>query len=159
MASTGMTDGSNLADLTCVEQSWPPPQISGLYAFSGAEAGSSIEDGGNDMYDGGNMMWLRVNGQWSPHALKYTQVCFGGDMGEGAGRGDAEYNTCYLSSTAPLFAAVFTSPTASIDGFRVDGNLGADGKGFPALASITSSSRPLRAPPLLASRLTLTAMR
>ena len=83
MASAGMADGSNLADLTCVEQSWPPPQISGLYAFSGAEAGSSIEDGGNDMYDGGNMMWLRVNGQWSPHALKYTQVCFGGDMGEG----------------------------------------------------------------------------
>ena len=135
MASAGMTDGSNLADLTCVEQSWPPPQISGLYAFSGAEAGSSIEDGGNDMYDGGNMMWLRVNGQWSPHALKYTQVCFGGDMGEGAGRGDAEYNTCYLSSTAPLFAAVFTSPTASIDGFRVDGNLGADGKGFQAAST------------------------
>ena len=153
----------------------------------GRGGGSSIEDGGNDMYDGGNMMWLRVNGQWSPHALKYTQVCFGGDMGEGAGRGDAECNTCYLSSrrrslrpssprrphrsmasvstaTSALTARAFkrrarrlynsaTAPSTCLASSRASTAQATarPRRHGPTLASITSSSRLLRAPPLLAS--------
>ena len=78
------------------------------------------------MFDGGNMLRLRTHGQWTK-PLKYTQVC-NGMQSEPAGAW-AEYNTCKLPGPTPLFAGVFFSPTAAIDGIRVDGNTGADGSG------------------------------
>lgn len=111
--------------------------LSSLYRFTGADAGTSIRDGGNDMYDGGNELRVQVNGVWS-EPLKYTQVCHGG-IGEGTGRGDAEYNTCMLPNGSPIFVAAVSSPSGSISGFRVNGNLGADGGGH-----IASSSLPLQ---------------
>ena len=62
-------DGANPTDVSCVASAWPPARISSLYTFSGADAGTSIEDGGNDMYDGGNILRLRVNGQWTAEPL------------------------------------------------------------------------------------------
>ena len=97
-----------------------------------------IDDGGSDMYDGGNEIRLQVGGIWS-EPLKYTQVCHQG-QGEAVGRGDAEYNTCMLTTGTPYFIAAVYSRTSSITGFRVNGNLGADGGGNRA-----SSSLPLTA--------------
>ena len=99
-----------------------------------------IQDGGSDMYDGGNELRLQVNGVWS-EPLKYTQVCNNG-YGEAVGQGDAEYNTCMLPNGSPIFIAAFSSPSGSITGFRVNGNLGADGGGYMA-----STSQPLTAQP------------
>ena len=126
-------------DLMCVDDAFPPALSSmgfSLYEFTGGEKGTTIGDGGNDMYDGGNEIRLRVNGQWTD-ALKYTQQCTGA-VSEPAGKGDAMYATCKTSGSDPLFSAVFRSVGGAIDGLRISGNLGADGRGRQA-----SSARPL----------------
>lgn len=123
-------------DLSCVASVWPGA-VTSLYQFSGGASGTIIADGGDDMYDGGNELRLRVNGQWT-EPLKYTQICDGA-LSEPARRGDVEYATCKYATSAALFAAAFFSPAGMIDGFRVGGNLGADGAGH-----MSTSTTPLR---------------
>jgi hypothetical protein len=134
------TSPQSPTDMSCIASAWPPTYaFRHLYPFSGGESGHIIQDGGNDMYDGGNEIRVRVRGQWS-EPLKYTQVCHGEGPGEATRLGDVEFNTCKYSNTAPLFAAVFSSESAEIDGFRVNGNLGADGGGTQASSSAPISS-------------------
>ena len=95
--------------------------------MSACQAGYNIGDGGDDMFDGGNELRVRVKGQWTTYPLKYVQICLGDDS-EPA-RGDTSYTTCKAFGPTPLFAASFFSPSGSIDGFRVSGNVGADGSG------------------------------
>ena len=115
-------------DLSCLTSSWPPARLAGLYMFpfTGGEDGISIVDGGSDMFDTGNELRVRSFGQWTP-PLRYTQVC-SGERSEPAGA-YTHYATCKTQGPAPLFAAVFHSDGAAIDGFRVGGDLGADGTG------------------------------
>ena len=80
------------------------------------------------MYDVGNELRLRVNGVWTPFPLDYKQDCVGASS-EPVRPGDASYATCKSPGPQPFFAATFVSPTAAINGFRVSGNLGADGTG------------------------------
>jgi hypothetical protein len=127
---------TDATDLTCAERAAGSVYLPGLFPFTGATAGTDIADGGYDMYDHGTVLRLQVGGVWTK-PLKYTQVCHRGE-GEPAGRGDAEYNTCMLPNGSPLFVAAFSSAESAITGFRIDGNLGADGGG-----SMSSTSLPL----------------
>ena len=135
---------AHMNDLDCVLAAWPA-SLSSLYQFSGGEKGLTIGDGGDDMFDNGNELRVRVNGQWSA-PLEYTQQCDEEDTP--VGKGDAEYATCKLSGTAPVFAAVFSSETGTIDGVRIAGNLGADGQGHQSTNAVPlTTTAPPPAPP------------
>ncbi|KOO29422.1 hypothetical protein Ctob_007133 [Chrysochromulina tobinii] len=119
-------------DLSCVQRAWPGMDANSaryVYSFSGGVTGTMIVDGGRDMYDNGNEMRLRVRGQWSA-PLQYKQIC-DGTTSEPVGRGGATYATCKENRDGPgrFFSAAFHSDQGIIDGFRISGNLGADGRG------------------------------
>lgn len=128
-------------DMACLNAGFPGSMTdhSYIWTFSGGETGTTIADGGNDMYDNGNELRVRVRGQWSD-VLKYTNIC-DGDFQEPTYRGDVGYATCKYTSTGNVFTMIVHSDSGSIDGFRVSGNLGADGGG-----SQSTSPQPLVGP-------------
>jgi hypothetical protein len=81
------------------------------------------------MYDGGNQLYVSSVGGSSSGLLQYTQAC--GGTPTAAGVADVYYATCKIEGDAAggVFVANFWSASASIGGFRVAGNLGADGSG------------------------------
>ena len=119
--------------MRCVERVWPVG-LPSVFPMTEGFVGTDITDGGSDVFDHGNELRVRFQGRWSA-PLQYSQVCDGALMTP-VGLGDAKYVTCKL--TSPLleasFGAVFVAAVESraqgIDGFMVDGNLGADGKGM-----------------------------
>ena len=115
--------------MSCVASAWPAG-LYNLFPFRDGERGTTIWDGGSDMYDGGNQLLVRAGGLWTPSSLSYTQVC-DGQRPDAAGVEDVTYATCKLATASgPAFVAVMSSPSASIDGFVVRGDAGADGGGF-----------------------------
>jgi len=86
-----------------------------------------IDDGGNDMYNGGNELWIYSGGVNESVSVRYTQGC---GVYSPAGLSDIVYYTCSMTvDDNSLFVAEFKSPGKNINGFGVDGNLGADGYG------------------------------
>ena len=95
------------------------------------------------MYDGGNYISVRGGAptpKWK-FALPYTQDCEG-LFPTPVGLGDITYATCKLMdgtrhtfdsrgdvTAGTLFSAIFSSPSASIEGILISGNLGADDQG------------------------------
>ena len=85
------------------------------------------------MYDapGGNRIFVRSGGLYPGSVrsggLTYHASCTG--PRQPTGEADILYTAC-LSST--IFASVFSSDTASIGGFRVEGLLGTQGRGYTA---------------------------
>lgn len=71
--------------------------------------------------DGGNLLYLTAGGR-SSSALAYT-AC---GAQRSAGVGSAMYSTCFSQG---FFTLTVTAPTATITGFRITGNLGADNQG------------------------------
>lgn len=92
--------------------------IPNIHYFSGGENGNSITDGGGDMYDGGNYLSTNVTGNNIP----YT----GSEIIETTLFGD---NSSYFTTKTPgLF--VMAADINSLQEFRIEGNLGADGSGM-----------------------------
>lgn len=97
-----------------------------FWSFHSGTSGTSISDGGGDMYDGGNKLRIRAGGAWSSD-LRYNQKCTG-DW-KATGKADVVYFSCKITSPVTIWFAMFKSDSGAIDGFKVDGNLGADGGG------------------------------
>lgn len=85
------------------------------------------------MFDKGNRLFVRSGGEYnggqttisaSDGGLSYHPSC-GAEL-QPTNVGDIQYSAC-LEDT--LFAGVFSSATSAIGGFRVEGDLGADGRG------------------------------
>mgnify|MGYP001481819010 CR=1 FL=1 len=147
-ASTGHSD-SAIADCSswvmgsapsanCAPSTWPAG-LSYLYDFTEGTSGTSIGDGGFDMYDGGNRLSVAMGstGSWSSD-MTYNQQCSGSTSA--ASIGDAVYSTCKITSPSTGWFASVSSPSASIRGFRVQGNLGCDGGGSARGSSTVLSS-------------------
>ena len=122
----------------CLTQAWQAVQPTlggtGLHALAPSSFRSNhIVDDGRGMFStGGNRLYVRSNstfnsgqntrnGGYGPGGLDYNNSC--GAL-QPTGVGDIEYSVCPRAAGGQVFAAIFYSPTASIEGFRVDGELG-----------------------------------
>lgn len=101
--------------------------ISDRYAFTEAETGNNITDGGMDMYDGGNYLRTNLGGPLSYSDNAVRSSAFMGTGGE------------YFTRKRPgLF--VFAADLVGVSKFEVYGNLGADGSGLVNAAVMTRTS-------------------
>ena len=122
----------------CLTQAWQAVQPTlggtGLHTLAPSSFRSNhIVDDGRGMFStGGNRLYVRSNstfnsgqntrnGGYGPGGLDYNNSC--GAL-QPTGVGDIEYSVCPQAAGGQVFAAIFYSPTASIEGFRVDGELG-----------------------------------
>ena len=90
-----------------------------------------------------------MNGLWTDY-LEYTNVCDGAHPHRVDVADDTDYATCKFNVERPAvdgvpsvvsgmaWAASFISTNASIDGFMVQGNLGADGRGGSESNNVTT---------------------
>jgi hypothetical protein len=99
--------------------------LSNFFAMRDGTSRNSVSDGGGDMYDGG--LKLRIKGSGLSRHLSYTNQCDA--TWKSTGIDDIEYFTCKMNSPVTVWFAGFRSASTKIKGLRIEGNLGADGRG------------------------------
>ena len=87
------------------------------------------------MYDGGNRLTIKTSAG-SAANLVYTNT----NSFTSAGTGDVQYYTYKQTGAVTAFVAEFTSASSAITGFKITGNVGADGGGSKASGMRDSST-------------------
>ena len=87
------------------------------------------------MYDGGNRVTIKTSAG-SAADLAYTNT----NAFTSAGIGDVQYYTYKQTGAVTAFVAEFTSASSAITGFKITGNVGADGGGSKASGMRDSST-------------------
>ena len=107
----------------------------GNHAILAASDGdTSISDGGDDMYDTGNKMRLKEGGTWTSD-LPYTESIHAEPL---PGSATVSYFT-HKRSGPTVFIAKFVSSGETIQGLRIQGDLGLDGSGTVELLELASA--------------------